>query len=88
MKYSTPGNRLHKFEIITGRPHGKRYQCGNKNTNTVAQGEIGIFMCEPDAIHRTLKIRIPGEDKILTLCEVYVRGKGTDQLNISTSIST
>ena len=57
-------------------------------TNTMSTGETKSFPCEPNAKGQELTIRIPGEMRILTLCEVYAYGTGTVELNISTSSST
>ena len=40
-------------------------------------GETTAYTCEANAKGRSLKIQIKGQNKILTLCEVYVVGTGT-----------
>ena len=43
----------------------------------MSTGETKSFLCERDATGSVLIITIPGEQKILTLCEVYIYGEGT-----------
>ena len=54
----------------------------------MSTGETKSFMCDRDAIGTVLIIQIPGEEKILTLCEVYIYGEGTVELNISFAIDS
>ena len=35
-------------------------------------GKVGIFFCKPTASGRYVYVRIPGNDKVVTLCEVEV----------------
>ena len=57
------------------------------SANSMGTGETKWFSCADNAVSDELTIRIPGEMKIVTLCEVSAFGTGTVELNISSSIS-
>ena len=59
----------------TGRAHG----CGSK-TNDMNTGETVSFTCHPWAEGYSLKITIVDRVEVLTLCEVFVYGKGMNWL--------
>ena len=80
---------MYHFKVIVGRNGEKKKVCGmNDAKNVMEKTETDWFICRPNAISNQLTITIPGEMKILTLCEVSALGKGTVELIISTSIST
>ena len=50
-------------------------KCGS-SSNNMKTGEIKSFKCAPNARGQILKITILGRKEFLTLCEVFVYGKG------------
>jgi len=86
--YYTPGERLRNFEIIVHPRSGRKKRCGSMSTNILETGETKSFSCEPEAIGTSMTIRLPGETNILTLCEVFIFGKGTVEMNISIASNT
>jgi hypothetical protein len=67
-------DRLSNFEIRIGDYFGeeavKNPRCGGLHT---ISGSSKVILC-PNMVGRSLTIRIPGKNKILTLCEVEVFG--------------
>ena len=86
--YYTPGERLRNFEIIVHTRLGRKKRCGSMSTNKLNTGETKSFPCEPEAIGTAMTIILPGETNILTLCEVFIFGKGTVEMNVSIAINT
>ena len=42
----------------------------------MSTGEVRVFSCEPNAKGTSLKIQIKGRHEYLTLCEVFIFGRG------------
>ena len=70
------GKRLCGFEIRIGdnlKNNGiKNPRCGVRQH--ISTNQDGIVSCEPKVVGRYVTIVLPGENKILTLCEVEVYG--------------
>ena len=72
-----PGNRLQHFSMTVGPHEGTYKTCGyDARFALVSTGETKAFYCRRFAMGTSFKITILGNDKIITLCEVQLFGKG------------
>ena len=68
------GNRLKVFDIRVGPYNGKYKWCG-MDRNALGSGQTKSYLCSPNAKGSTVRIKIH-EPEYLTLCEVFVYGRG------------
>ena len=61
---------------------GMSKKCGSSSNSLSPTPVPKDFVCEPNAIGKSVKITLALEMKYLTLCEVFVFGTGLDELNI------
>ena len=74
---SAPGNRLRHFVMTIGPHEGTHKTCGpNPGFTIVSTGETKVFYCGDLARGISFKIEMLGHNKVITLCEVQLYGKG------------
>ena len=53
--------------------------CGSPSNN-MSTAEARTFSCEPNARGTSLKIQINGRKELLSLCEVFIFGRGMSEV--------
>ena len=73
-----PGNRLRHFGMTVGPHEGMYNTCGRipRFALLPSTGETKSFYCDDLAMGNSFKIEILGYNKIISLCEVQLYGKG------------
>ena len=61
-------------------------KCGSP-TNNMSSAEARVFSCEPNAKGSSLKIQIKGRRDYLTLCEVFIFGRGKIEVKCDIEIN-
>ena len=72
--------RLRTFSIVVASNNVTYKMCGSPSNN-MSTGEARTFSCEPNAKGTSLKIQINGRKEFLTLCEVFIFGRGMNAVN-------
>ena len=80
------GERLRTFSIIVGPNNGTYKKCGSSRNN-LSSAEARVFSCEPNAKGSSLKIQIKGRRDLLTLCEVFIFGRGKSEVKCDIEIN-
>ena len=65
-----------------GSYKGMSRKCGSSSNSLSKIPVPKDFVCEPNAIGKSVKITLVLKNAYLTLCEVFVFGTGLDELNI------
>ena len=74
------GERLRTFSIIVASNNGTYKMCGSPSNN-MSTAEARTFPCEPNTRGTSVKIQINGRKEFLTLCEVFIFGRGMIEVN-------
>ena len=61
---------------------GMSRKCGSSSNSLSKIPVPKDFVCEPNAIGKSVKIALPQKKTFIRLCEVFVFGTGLDELNI------
>jgi len=78
------GLRLREFTIAVGPNDGVYTLCGS-HRNRMATQETTAFMCRANTTGISVKIQIRKMHRWLTLCEVFIFGRGMVEVNICTA---